>query len=271
MRRAEIRRYSLTVLFRMINFRPNIFFMIVPAILVAEGLPNSLPTSGEQGVEIRTPSPLPSEGSKGHLEGQVLYRGPSAPRPAQVENATEPRACAKLQSLENIIVSSKNHGIKNVIITLKGVPLPAGYIPPTSRLILDNRNCRFRPHVAVLTTGSSIEAVNSDPIFHSVHLYGFRNLNLALAPRSTKVVRTVRHPGYIIVQCDIHGWMKAFIRVDRHPFHSVSAADGSFRIEGIPPGSYTLEVWHEYFGPKEIEVSIERGSVSRVIVTYTSS
>ena len=245
--------------------------MIVPAILAAGGLPNSFPTSGEQGIEIRTPSPLPSEDFQGHLEGQVLYRGASAPPPAQVKNTTEPDACAKLQSLENIIVSSKNRGIKNVIITLKGVPLPVGYIPETSRLILDNRDCRFRPHVAVLTTGSSIEAVNSDPIFHSVHLYGFRNLNLALAPKSTKVVRTVRRPGYIIVQCDIHGWMKSYIRVDRHPFHSVSAADGNFRIEGIPPGSYTLEVWHEYFGPKEIKVSIKRGSVSRVTVTYPNS
>ncbi|MFQ5926449.1 MAG: carboxypeptidase regulatory-like domain-containing protein [Terriglobia bacterium] len=240
----------------------------VVAILVAEPYSTPLPPPENPRVEIQPSAPLPSSGSKGVLEGKVLFAGAQIPQATQVENTTDPQGCGKLQSLENVIVSAKNQGIQNVIVVLQGVALPKDYRSQASRLILDNRECRFRPHAAVVTTGSSIEAVNSDPIFHSVHLYGVRNLNLALSPKSSKVVRRVKRPGFLIVKCDIHGWMQAFVRVDDHPFHSVSAADGRFRIAGIPPGSYTLEAWHEYFGSKETRVRVEAGSVSRVTLYY---
>lgn len=204
----------------------------------------------------------------GVLEGWVLFEGAEIPQATPVENTTDPQACGKLQSLENIVVSPKNRGIQNVIITLKGVTLPPDQRRPPARLALDNRDCRFQPHAAVLTAGSTIEAVNSDPIFHSVHFYGLRNLNLALEPESSKVVPWATRPGILMVKCDIHGWMQAFIRVDDHPFHAVSAADGRFRIEGIPPGTYTVEVWHEYFGRKETQAKIEPDSVSSVTISY---
>ena len=207
----------------------------------------------------------------GVLEGKVLFRGSKIPEATLVKNTTNPEECGEVQSLENVIVSPRNWGIKDVVVVLRDVPLPADYRPQASRLNLDNRECRFRPHVAVLTTGSSIEAVNSDPIFHTVHLYGFRNVNLALFPLTSKVAYTVRRPGMIVVKCDMHGWMQAYIRVDDHPFHSVSDADGGFRIEGIPPGSYTLEIWHESFGRKATRVTVEEGSVSRVTIYYRSS
>ncbi len=217
---------------------------------------------------IHTGAPPPSLPVSGVLRGEVLFDGSRIPKATQVENTTDPGACGKLQSLENVIINPGNRGIKNVILSLKGVTLPKDQRPEPSRLVLDNRKCQFQPHVAVLTAGSSIEALNSDPIFHSVHLYGFRNLNLALAPKSSKVVQTLRRPGYIIVKCDIHGWMQAFIRVDDHPFHAVSSADGSFQIRGIPPGTYTLAVWHEHFGPQETRVKVQVGSVSRVTIYY---
>jgi len=70
------------------------------------------------------------------------------------------------------------------------------------------------------------------------------------------------------VKCDIHGWMKAFIRVDNHPFHTVTDADGAFRIEGIPAGTYTLEAWHERFGEQKHGVSVRGGETTRVEMEY---
>ncbi|MFQ5723934.1 MAG: carboxypeptidase regulatory-like domain-containing protein [Terriglobia bacterium] len=214
--------------------------------------------------------PAPGSEAGGVLEGRVIFEGAAIPRATQVENTTDLEGCARLQSLENIVVSARNRGIQNVIVALKDVPLPPGYRPPPSRLVLANRDCRFRPHAAVLTIGSRIEVVNSDPIFHTVHLYSLREQNLAMPPDSSKVVQRVSQPGYIIVKCDIHGWMQAFLRVDGHPYHSVSGADGRFRIENIPPGSYTVEVWHEYFGPQEARVTVEAGSVSHLTLYYRS-
>ena len=213
-------------------------------------------------------TPSSARAASGILAGRVLFAGAEILRPTQVQNTTDPAECGEVQSLENVLISRENRGIKNVIVALQGVPRPEGDHPHTSRLVLENRDCRFQPHVAVLTTGSSIEAVNNDPIFHSVHLYGLRNLNLALPPGRARLAYTVKHPGYIIVKCDIHGWMQAFIRVVRHPFHSVTALDGSFRIEDIPPGSYTLETWHKLFGSQEISVRVEPDQVSRATIYY---
>ncbi|MDA2934437.1 carboxypeptidase regulatory-like domain-containing protein [Acidobacteria bacterium AH-259-D05] len=246
----------------------NTSVLVVATIVLMAVCSDPVPAPSETSREIRSKGTSPSPSTQGVLEGQVLFEGPNIPRSTQVENTTDPQHCGRTQSLGDIIISTENQGIKNVIVTLNGVPLPKDYQPQTSTLLLDNRSCQFQPHVAVLTTGSSIEAINSDPIFHSVHFYGFLNRNLALGPNQSKIVRTVSRPGYYIVKCDVHGWMQAFFRVDNHPFHAVSTADGTFRIENIPPGSYTLEAWHEYFGHQEITVSMATHRPSRVTIYY---
>jgi hypothetical protein len=110
--------------------------------------------------------------------------------------------------------------------------------------VLDNRDCRFVPHVAVVTVGSRIEALNSDPLLHTVY-YGAVEANIALPIKGARIARVVERAGMIVVKCDVHGWMQAFLRVDPHPFHAVSAADGTFLIEGIPEGNYRLAAWPE--------------------------
>jgi hypothetical protein len=238
------------------------------ALLFLATCSNPPATLSEAPAETDDPASSPAPDARGVLEGQVLFEGSTIPRSTRVQNTTDPQDCAAIQSLGNIIVSDQNQGIKNVIVSLGDVPLPQNYNPQPVAFTLDNRDCQFQPHVAVLTTESSIEAVNSDPIFHSVHLYGFSNLNQALGAHQSKVVQTVKRPGYVIVKCDVHGWMQAFLRVDNHPFHSVSAEDGTFRIENIPTGSYMLEVWHEYFGEQELTVDIKEDAPSSVTVYY---
>ena len=108
--------------------------------------------------------------------------------------------------------------LRNVIVALKDVP--ASKIPASRprRLILDNRECKFVPHVSVLTVGSTIQSINSDPTLHNTHFYGAISANIALAFKGVKRTTGVAKPGMIIVKCDVHGWMQAFIRADSHPF-----------------------------------------------------
>ncbi len=171
--------------------------------------------------------------------------------------------------MEDLLVSAEDRGIMNVIVALEGVP--AERIPPyqPSRLVLDNRECRFVPHVSVLTLGSAIVATNSDSVLHTEHYYGALGANAALPLKGATVTTIAESPGMIIVKCDVHGWMQAFIRVDAHPFHAVTGANGYFRIAGVPPGTYRLEIWHEKLGPQEQTIRIEAGETQTIQVEYS--
>ena len=51
----------------------------------------------------------------------------------------------------------------------------------------------------------------------------------------------------IPIKCDVHGWMSCYAGVLNHPFFAVTGKDGKFEIKGVPPGEYTISVWHETF------------------------
>ena len=228
---------------------------------------SSEPSAPEGEIEVARPA-ASAEGPSGIVEGQVLFAGTKILHSTKVENTTDPDHCGKVHSLENIIVSPETRGIKNAIVALADIALSEGYEVPVSRLVLDNRHCRFEPHVSVLTVGSTIEAVNRDPIYHSVHLYGLKQLNVSLHISKSRLIELPKRPGFLIVKCDVHGWMQSYIRVDRHPFHAVTDTDGRFRIEGVPQGTHPLEVWHEQFGSEKRIVTVEPNATSQLTLSF---
>ena len=222
-----------------------------------------------EAAEVQAPFDPDSAGGTGVLEGVVRLGGETIPRPTRVENSTDPLICGQMQSLEDLLVSTDDRGIKNVIVALADVP-PAkvpSYSP--GRLELDNHECRFVPHVSVLTVGSTIVATNSDAVLHTEHFYGALVANVALPREGTMVTTIAEEPGMIIVKCDVHGWMQAFIRVDAHPFHAVTGVNGYFRIADVPSGTYRLEIWHEKLGQQEKTIRIEAGETQTIQVEYS--
>lgn len=209
----------------------------------------------------------PSDGAG--LEGIVQLEGNTVPAPTQVENTTDPEFCGRTHLLENLVVSGGNRGIADVIVTLRNVPREKIPAVAPSRLILDNVNCRFSPRVSVLTVGGTIETTNSDPILHTTHLYGASEANIALPLKGTRAFKTVDKPGMIIVKCDVHGWMQAFIQVDEHPFHTITDRTGFFRIPNIPPGTYDLVTWHEVLGERQKTISIPDATAERIEIEYS--
>ena len=210
-----------------------------------------------------------AQGGLGALEGFVRFVGPAVPAPTRIENSTDPEVCGSVQTLEDMLVSAGNRGVGNAIVALAGGLAAKASTPSTHRLVLDNRDCRFVPHVAVLAVGSTIEVRNSDPLSHNAHLYGAARANIALLSGGRSASRTLTKPGMIIVKCDLHGWMQAFIRVDDHPFHAVTDGDGHFRISEIPVGTYTIELWHERLGRREKHIRIESEETAHVEFEYS--
>ena len=111
---------------------------------------------------------------------------------------------------------------------------------------------------------------NSDKVLHTVHAYFAASFNVALPPGGPGEERRLQKPGLVQLRCDAHGWMNAFLRVDRHPFHAVTDVRGRFAIPGIPPGRYTLKAWHERLGEREVAVDLKPGEELQVQVRYES-
>ena len=207
--------------------------------------------------------------ANGAIEGFVHLLGEEIPSPTTVENATDPEVCGREHTLEDLLVAPENRGIRYAIATLVGVPKDRvpGRLP--KRVVLTNLDCRFDPHVSIATVGDTIVTTNGDPTLHTTHYYGVLRGNISLPASGMVASRVVRLPGMISVLCDVHGWMKAFVRVDEHQYHAVTDEQGHFRISEIPPGSYTLELWHEKLGGQQVSVRIEPARTSQIELGYT--
>ena len=71
-------------------------------------------------------------------------------------------------------------------------------------------------------------------------------------------------------KCDVHGWMAAYVGVVAHPYFAVTGADGSFKLDGVPPGTYTVEAWHERFGTKTAQVTVGDRQAQTVPFTFAA-
>lgn len=226
-----------------------------------------------------TPEAVPGTASgaspgTGSVRGRVAFPPDvPVPEPRRVANTTDPQACGEVMALGDLVVSGER-GLAHVVVALTGVPDEA--IPPLAPdephgAVLDNAECRFRPRVVSLRSGAALRLRNSDPILHTVHLYGPEELNVALPMAEMEVERRLTETGIYPVRCDVHGWMQAFVRVDPHPFHAVTGVDGAFEIRAVPAGTYTVEAWHERLGFLRREVTVEAGAATSLDLTYPAS
>ncbi len=135
---------------------------------------------------------------------------------------------------------------RTAVVFLETAPRGAFEAPPPGRAVLDQRNETFVPHVLAVTVGATVDFPNGDRVFHNVFsLSKAKRFDLGRYPRgSSRSVRFDR-PGMVRVFCEIHSHMSAFVLVFAHRFFDTTDGSGRYRIEGVPPGIYTLAVWNE--------------------------
>jgi plastocyanin len=132
------------------------------------------------------------------------------------------------------------------VVYLETAPQAAFEAPAPGRAVLDQRNETFLPYVLAVTVGSTVEFPNSDRTYHNVFsLSKAKKFDLGRYPRGQS--RSVRfdRPGEVRVFCEIHSHMSAWILVFAHRYFAATDAEGRWRIEGVPPGTYTLAVWND--------------------------
>ncbi|RKY22474.1 MAG: hypothetical protein DRQ55_00825 [Planctomycetota bacterium] len=136
------------------------------------------------------------------------------------------------------------------------LPEPKGVVE------LDQRGCMYRPRVVGVVTGQTLRVLNSDGVLHNVHTKPKRNRARNLAMPGEVLQRELqfkREEVMIELACDIHAWMKGWIGVVEHPFFCVTDEEGRWSLEGLPPGSYELGVWHERLGTRALSVDVSVG------------
>jgi plastocyanin len=205
--------------------------------------------------------------------GKVVFEGEKPELKPLTIDAEKSKGCAKegesMDTTDQSLLIGANGGIANVVVTVEvdGATVKA----PEAPVHLDQKTCRFEPHVTVVPVGTKLELLNSDSISHNVHLFpgknaGFNQTISAGAKQSYSVDKEDR----IEVKCDIHPWMNAWLIVANTPYYAVTGPDGSFAIEGLPAGEHKVEYWHEKLGKQKGTIKVaEGGAIEPVEVKMT--
>jgi len=204
----------------------------------------------------------------GGISGRVLFKGtPPAPEPVAITK--DMSVCGAVKHASEALIVDADGGIRNAVVAIAsiaaGKPFPAG-----DRPILDQHGCWFVPHVLLLPAGAEIDILNSDGILHNLHTFSEINpaINVAQPKFKKRITQRFESPERVRVICDVHSWMNAWIVVIGHPYHALTAADGTWRLDQVPPGSYTLTVWHETLGSQERGITVEPGHTAEAVFTF---
>ena len=157
--------------------------------------------------------------------------------------------------------------VKNAVIQIADLKRS---VSAPKEALLDQAQCEYVPHVLAIPVGSVVKIKNSDGILHNVHSFSEKNppFNRAQPKYLKEISEKFAKPEVVSLRCDVHGWMSGWIVVTESPFYDVTAADGSFRMENVPVGKYTLEVWHETLGKTTQSVEVKVGEVTNVTFEF---
>jgi hypothetical protein len=183
------------------------------------------------------------------ITGTVQFQG-SRPVLHSIDMGAFP-ACVQANSsriVPPVVVTGKNDALANVVVFVKSGLGRYRYPAPQTPVTLDQKGCMYVPHVVALMAGQPLEVANSDLILHDVHpmLRNNPSFSLSELPGRAPVETTFQEPEFAVsVGCMIHPWMQAYLFVFDQPYFAVTTTDGTFTLKNLPPGTYSIEAWHE--------------------------
>lgn len=205
--------------------------------------------SKQQSRESSASLPTVNPSTAGSISGIVKFEGtPPALKPIDM---SANQTCVQLNRapvVPPVVVVGDQGALAGVVVYVKSGLGKYRFEVPTSLAILAQKNCMYEPHVMALMVGQPFAVENDDPTMHNVHPMPKHNRQWSNSqPAGSAALRsTFERPEFAMpVLCNVHPWMRAFVFVFDHPYFAVTSKSGSFALNNVPPGTYTVEAWHE--------------------------
>ncbi|MGC2193865.1 MAG: hypothetical protein WA628_04255 [Terriglobales bacterium] len=184
----------------------------------------------------------------GTITGTVKWTGP-LPKVTALAINKDPEVCdpqaQKKRDLERLLVAGDG-GVANTVVFLKDIAKGKAMDLPEGRQFLNQKSCRYEPHVLIVPDKGTLQIKSSDPVLHTVHMSGASDYNLPFPFANQTVSRTMNREGVVDLRCNAgHVWMNAEMLVVSHPYYAVTDEDGNFKLTDVPAGEYEIEAWHE--------------------------
>lgn len=213
----------------------------------------------------------------GTIQGRTLFTGdPDRYVPVPFPRDERFRFCSNLLQPvvpENVLLNRETHPItlRNAVVWIRARFDPEKSPIPTQPVLLEQRDCRFVPHVVALRAGQTLRIVNRDPDLLNVHMLPLVNkeVNYSIPHQGASRDFTFVSDRPFPIKQNVHPWMIAWVAVFDHPYFAVTGEDGSFKLANVPTGKYTLEAWHEVFGLLHSdEVNLTPGETKTIDFTF---
>ena len=199
----------------------------------------------------------------GTIVGTVQFQG-KAPERKKIAITRNKKVCGKETKFAESMVVGSNGGVKNAVLYLTDIKKGKKF-DASARFQIDQRGCQFHPHVLIVPAGKNFTLINSDGILHNFRTNSTKNpiLNKAQPKFKKKLKIKINKPEIIRANCDVHEWMNAWLVVTEHPYYALTDASGSFKITDVPPGTYTMQLWHETLGQQTRKVTVKAGEQTK--------
>ncbi len=196
----------------------------------------------------------------GTISGRVKWVG-IIPPPQTFPVTKDSQICDpeshKKVSLDRLIIGSEG-GVANTIVYLKNVTSGKAMDLPQPRRFLDQKHCRYEPHILVVPETANLQMKSSDATLHTIHMDGAATYNLPFPFQNQVVSRAMSTPGLVNLKCNGgHVWMNAEMMVVSHPYYAVTDETGHFELTNVPPGRYQIVAWHEGWGVSRHETAFD--------------
>lgn len=200
------------------------------------------------------------------LSGTVTLDGPP-PVDRPIDMSADP-SCQQMHSKSvnySDVSTGPEGGLSDVVVYIRSGLGNYHFAPPPSSMLLDQKGCLYQSQVIALMAGQRLEIRNDDVTVHNIHSMARRNPPWNKSqPHGATIFETFSQPELAVpLVCNVHPWMRAFAFVFDNPYFAITSADGKFILANLPPGSYTIEAWHQRYGTLDQMVTLSaRASVS---------